>query len=124
VIPWMLAMLLTLTMLQPVVGSATRYDTGLVTRNGQAFDQSAMTCSVDDRLFERLVGKTLVVCNAGDYCILCTVADSGYLDEDEQVSEQFMFVDLTPAAFWELRRGLTAAQDNDGRLPVTIFVIP
>ena len=117
---WMLVAMLVAVPMQPIAGSATHYDSGHVMRNGQKLDLNAPTCSVDDKVFEQLVGKALVVCNAANHCILCNISDSGYLDGDEDV----FFIDLTPAAFRELRRELTAEQDNDGRLPVTIFVIP
>ena len=117
---WMLALLLTMTMLQPLTGSATWYNDctnpGCLMRNGQRFDEDALTCAVDTLMFDDLVGKTALVC-AGDRCVPCTVTDSGYLaDAIEPV-----LVDLTSTAFRALRA--YDVNDNDGRLPVTVWVI-
>ena len=118
---WMLALLLTMTMMQPLTGSATWYsdctNPGCYMKNGQVYDPDALTCAVDVLMYADLVGKTALVC-AGDRCVPCEVSDSGYLAD----AIDPVLVDLTPRAFRALRA--YDVNDNDGRLPVTVWVIP
>ena len=92
---WMLAALLTLTMMQPVQGEATWYTAKptAIMRSGRPFDRNALICAVDRHVFEEEVGKVHFVCT-DEECIWCEVADSGNLGKNN--------VDLTAKLFRRL----------------------
>lgn len=72
--------------------TVTHYAIPNVMRNGEWMDPMALTCAVDDSLWEEMQGDTIILARNGR-AVEVTVTDSGYLHEAG------VDLDCTPAVF-------------------------